>query len=246
MTIGYQSIIRMQGANMMRYSKFLVFLVPVLALTACKDSGVTDLGTPAPKALVRFINAVPDTGTVDFRFIDKVENLPTLQGVAFRASSGMYQRAEEGARHARIFPNSYDVNLTQIMLVDTTVNLAVSTHYTLVYTGRATSNQDRLAVITDDPAPTVPAGKIAIALLHAMVGTGAVDVYITPATATANNADPIANAVASFKNIGYLSKGAYALVPTRPTTGETVYQFTVTAAGSTTPIFTVRINQPGV
>src|SRR5690606_4635370 len=84
----------LEGANNMRYTKLLTFMTLLLATTACDDDGVTVQGDPPPKASVRFVNAVPDTGTVDLRFWDQVENLPSLLGVAFRSYSGMYQGVE--------------------------------------------------------------------------------------------------------------------------------------------------------
>ncbi len=168
----------------MRYGNLVMCAVSLLAVAACSDpSGVNEQPDPGPVALVRFINAVPDTGTVDLRFVDRVENLPTLQGVAFRSTSGFYQRVEPGSRAARIFPNSTNPELTKIFLVDTTVPLAADTRYTLVYAGRARAGAPaaeghRLAVIEDprDP-PTPPANQIAIKALHVAVGTGNVDVY---------------------------------------------------------------------
>jgi hypothetical protein len=227
----------------MRYSKYMLFFLAA-ALAACDDDGVT-VNEVGPAALVRFINAVPDTGTVDLRFIDKVENLPTLQGVAFRAGSGGFQRADVGSRNAVVFLNSTNVTATATRLVESTLDLAADTRYTLVYAGRATGNQDQLAVINDVAPPTPPAGQIAIKVVHAAVGTGPVDVYIAPATSGANNVDPIANAVTVIRNVGYLAQSGYVNVPVRPTSGETLYQFAVTAAGATTVVLSGRPNLPG-
>jgi hypothetical protein len=230
----------------MRFVKLVLCAGTLLGLAACSDdSGVTNGGPPPPAALVRFINTVTDTGTVDLRFVDLVESLPTMQGVAFRGASGLYQRVTPGVRSARVFPTSTNVDLTQIRLVDTTVTLMADSRYTLVYAGRANGNQDRLAVINDEfTLPTPPANNIAIQVLHAATGVGNVDVYVTPAGA-ANNADPIGNAVTVMRNVPNLGKSAYVNVPVRPTTGENLYQFTVTAAGSTTPLFTARPNLTG-
>jgi hypothetical protein len=247
----------MQGETIMKYGKFLLGLAPlVMGLAACEDNpGVTDLGTPPPAALVRFVNAVPDTGTVDLRFVDKVENLPSLQGVALQGVSGYYQRAEPGARHARIFPNSTNAVMTQIMLVDTTVNLSGDTRYTLVYAGRAASNQDRLAVFQDEALATVPApatGQIAIRILNAAFSTSAplgnVDVYLVPVTSAsaATPADWQTNNAGKVSNVAYLAKSAYATLAVRPTTSGALYRFVVTSAGSGTILFAATPNQPGV
>jgi hypothetical protein len=239
----------------MRYSKLLICAASAVALAGCSDdNGIVDNGTPDPMALVRFINAVPDTGTVDLRFPDRVENLPTFLGVSFRGTSGFFQRVTPGTRPARVFPNSTDPGLTQVRLVDTTVTMNANSRYTMVYAGRAANNQDRLAVLDEMATPpTPPTGNIALKVLHVAQGTGNVDVYVTPAPAGSNNADPIGNAVTVIRNVPFLGMSGYVNVPVRPfattstpATTETLYQFTVTAAGSTTPLFTVRPNQPGV
>jgi hypothetical protein len=220
-------------------------IVLAFSIVACEidDPGV-DTNTPGPAALVRFINAVVDTGTVDLRFVDKVENLPTLQGVAFRGASGLFQRVEPGSRVARVFVNSSDPVVTQIRLVDTTLTLNANERYTLAYAGQANGNQDQLAVIDEPETLPAPTGdNIAIKILHAATGTGNVDVYIAPADTGANNTDPIANAVTVVRNVSFLSNTAYVTVPR--TTGAGRYQFAVTAAGSTTVLFSGRPNLPG-
>ena len=120
----------------MRYGKLFIGMALLLGTAACDDDGVSVV-TPDPAALVRFINVNVDTGTVDFRFVDRVENLPTLLGVPFRGASGMYQRVAPGTRPARVFPSSSDINLTRIRLFDGQVTLAVDTRYTLVFAGRS-------------------------------------------------------------------------------------------------------------
>jgi hypothetical protein len=202
---------------------------------------------------VRFVNAVVDTGTVDLRFVDEVENLPTLLNVAFRGTSGFYQRVKPGARPTRVFPSSSDVNLTKIMLVDTNLTLQADTRHTLVYAGRAragtpAAESARLAVIQDPAAPTPPANQIAIKVLHAAVGTGNVDVYIVPvASATAATpADFATNNAGVVRNVSYLAQSNYVNVPVRPTTAGALYRLVVTAAGSTTPLFAATPNQPGI
>lgn len=228
----------------MRY-KFIAALVPaVLAAGACKDeSGVTGPKPIPPAALVRFVNAVVDTGIVDFRFIDRVENLPTFQGVRFRGSSGVYQRVTPGNRAVRIFPYSNDVTLASQRLIDTTITLAANERYTLVYWGQARGNADRLVVIQDMATlPTPPAGNTAVRALHAdpTVATN-VDVYIGK-----SNTDPIANTVAKLSNVAPRTLSPYVNVPVaRSGQSDSLYTFAVTAAGATTAIYTSTPNVPG-
>jgi hypothetical protein len=236
--------------RIMRYMRLLLVAVPLLAMTACDDDG-TSVNNPEQRALVRFLNAVPDTGMVDLRFVDRVENLPTLQGVALQSHSGYYQRVIPGARNAVVFPGVADASgtleLVSQVLVDTTLNLTAPTRHTLVYAGRATNNQDRLVVIEDAAPPTPPANQIALQALHVAVGVGNVDVYVVPvATATAATPDNWQTARAAvLSNVPYLGKApAYVNVPVL--TGTQLYRFIVTAAGSATPLFQVTPNQPGV
>ena len=233
----------------MRSCKQLTCVASLLALAACSDdSGVTNNPDPGPLASVRFVNSVPDMGSVNLIFVDRVENLPTLQGVAFQSASGFFVGVQPGTRPVRVFPTSTNIDTAKTVLVDTTVNFAADVRHTLVYAGRAAGNVDQLAVITEARTPpAATAGNIAIKVLNAGTGLGNVDVYITPATSAANNANPIGNAVAVVRNVPYLGMSGYVNVPVRPFggTGETLYQFTVTAAGSTTPLFSARPNQPG-
>ena len=181
----------------MKSYKILSLGLAAFALAACSDDdGVVGPVQEEPKALIRFINAVPDTGVVDFRFIDKLENLPTFLGVPFRASSGMYQPIDPGTRPVRIFVNSTDPVAAQRLLIDTTITLTAGSRYTLIYAGRARGGADRLAVIDDDATLPAPTG-IAVRTIHAAVGTNAVDVYVANSGAT----DPIAAKVGQCTNV---------------------------------------------
>jgi hypothetical protein len=241
----------------MRYGKTLMFLVPLLAIAACgDDDGVTTVGPPEPAASVRFINAVVDTGMVDLRFTDRVENLPTLMGVAFRGHSGMYQRVGSGNRETRVFPSSSDINLTSIRLVDQVTSLNANQRYTFVYAGRAAAGapqaeRHRLAVIEDVPLASLPvpaAGTIAIQALHTAVGVGNVDVHILPVDSIGapTPADFQAARVGLLSNIPYLGKAAsYVSLPVRPAPARNLYRFVVTRAGTTDILFVATPNQPG-
>jgi hypothetical protein len=227
---------------MMNSYKILALGLAVAALAACgDDDGVVGPVQEGPKALIRFINAVPDTGVVDFRFIDELENLPTFLGVPFRASSGVYQPVAPGTRPVRVFVNSTDPIAAQRLLIDTTITITAGARYTFVYAGRARGNADRLAVIEDDATLPAPAANIAVRTIHAAVGTNAVDVYVANSGAT----DPIAAKVGQFTNLAYLGKTAYSNLPARTGTGA-LYLFAVANAGAATAAFSATPNQPGI
>jgi hypothetical protein len=235
----------------MRFRYLLVLALAALSVSACDEDGITE-STPGPAALVRFVNAIVDTGTVDLRFVDRVENLPTFLGVPFRASSGVYQRVIPGTRPVRVFVNSSVDSIASIRLVDSTITLEANKRYTLVYAGRASGNQDRLVVIEEpsfdlpDPATT----SIAVRALHAAVGTGNVDVHIAPANRAADanlGPDPITTAVATITDVAYLEQTAHVTVVKRDTAAASLplYQFGITPAASTTLSFRARPNTPG-
>lgn len=231
----------------MRIRKFLLAALPLLVLSACDDDGSNPPADLGPNAPMRFINVVRDTGTVDFRFIDRVENMPSFQGVAVRGASGVYQSHGAGNRNTRLFPSDNNIDVTSIILKDTTLTIAANNRYTFVYAGRAATNEDVLAVFEDPATLPQPGADIAIKVLHAAHGIDAVDVYVVPvASATAATpADFATSRVAVIQNVGYLSQSAYINVPVRPTSETPLYRFVVTAPGSTTVLFATTPNVPG-
>jgi hypothetical protein len=227
----------------MKLRHTLVFGLAVAALAACSDDDGQQSLQPGPKAFIRFVNAVPDTGTVDFRFVDHVENLPSFLGVAFRGNSGAgFTAVDAGTRPARVFVSDTVATSTTVRLIDTTLTLTAGSRYTLVYAGRARGNQDRLAVIDEDATMPSPTG-LAVRAFHAAVGTGPVDVFIGN-----GGSDPITATVTKLANVAYLGKTAYSNIAVRPagTATTNLYAFAVTNAGSTTPLFSATPNQPGV
>ena len=86
-------------------------LASIAALGACSaDASKVIIANPGPLAYVRFVNAIPDSGTQDWRFVDAVEGSPTTQGLTFRGvfPGASYQSATPGSRHLRIFQSSLD------------------------------------------------------------------------------------------------------------------------------------------
>ena len=240
----------------MRFKTMLALCLAALGASACKnDNGITDPTKLAPAATVRFINAVVDTGTVDFRFQDKVENLPMLLGVPFRGTSGFFTRVTPGARPVRIFVNSTDPVETQKRLIDTTITLTADKRYTLIYAGAARGNADRLVVIEETtPPPTPPAGSIAIRALNLDPGRPSADIAFsetdtlvatTPAvTATPRNEGPVA---ATIPGAAYLTYSPYVTMSRLPLTGvrDSLYRVSVSTAGSGTVAYSVINTQRG-
>ena len=121
------------------------------AVTACSTDDEVIVTTRIPTAGVRFINAVPDTGAMDLRFVDKVEsnahwgmtfrNNPVLNpsGVNGVPASTLtqYKNAESGARQFRIFMNGSTAAIASTVVKDTTVTLVDTKNYTAILWGYA-------------------------------------------------------------------------------------------------------------
>lgn len=236
----------------MRYVKLLMCALPLLALAACDDDGITDHGAPDPAATIRFVNAVPDLEEADFAFVDVLENLPTLKGVRYQRSSGFYQRAKPGDRPARVFPTSSDITETSTRLVDTSINLSANTRYTFMLTGTR-ANDDVDLLVTEDPStpPSPSAGQIALQVNNARAVDDPIDVYVVevdslkqPMPANFEN-----DAVHTFSSVGQYSNSGYADLPAIER-GAGIdgpfYMFVVTDAGSTTALFSVVADAAGV
>jgi hypothetical protein len=243
------TLMTITGTGDMQIRKILLAVVPALVLGACDDDGVSGPGNTGPTAAVRFMNLVRDTGAVNFRFVDDVENLPSFLGVGVRGTSGVYQGVRSGSgRPARLFPNATNVALAKVMLKDTTLNIAANNRYTFVYAGRAGTGEDVLAVFEDPATLPAPGADIAIKVLHGAHGLGAVDVYVVPvdsaAAATPANWQTVHET--KIENVSYLTQTSYVNVSRRPTTGAVLYRFVVTAAGGSTILAASTPNLPGV
>lgn len=161
--------------------------------SACAPEKIFD-SPVQPTAGIRFVNAVPDTGAVDFRPVDIVEN-STFYGVAFRSTTLLfYKNARAGSRHFRIFqsltsstlPAAQQQAIASKVLVDTVVTLEAGKRYTFILWGFArTGSQPArvLKIIEDDPAD--PGAQVALRVINAAAGLGALDVRQYPSTGTA-------------------------------------------------------------
>lgn len=132
---------------MPRITKFPVLILAAGILGACESTPESVVTVTPPTAGVRFIHAVPDTGLLDMRFVDMPEN-SSHYAIPFRnnisTSAGIpastmvqYKNTEAGARHLKIFLNSTDQAIAQIVLKDTVVNLVAGTNYTFILWGYA-------------------------------------------------------------------------------------------------------------
>jgi hypothetical protein len=219
--------------HMRRVSQLSVLCLAAGVVTACKLDQVVPTETP-PTAGIRFVNAVPDTGAVDFRAVDIVEN-SAFYSVAFRGTALLYYKdAQAGSRHFKIFMANTDLSLpadqqqaiASTVLKDTTVTLEAGKNYTFILWGyaRGTSPAMRLSIIEDNPAD--PGAQIALRVINAAAGLGALDVKEYPFLGTPPAA-PTWAAVAELSASSYINAPA----------GDSV-KYNVTPAGGGTALFT--------
>jgi hypothetical protein len=139
-----------------------------------------------PTAGIRFLNVVPDTGAMDLRAVDIVENSASYN-IGFRGTSQAYYRnSEAGSRHFRIFMSvaNFDPTLTaeqqvaiaSTVMKDTTVTLEAGHRYTFILWGFSRTGSTpgmKLDVIDDNPSD--PGAQVALRLVNAAAGRGALD-----------------------------------------------------------------------
>ncbi|HLZ45635.1 MAG TPA: DUF4397 domain-containing protein [Gemmatimonadales bacterium] len=201
----------------------------VVATVACsKDATFTE--PIPPQAAVHWMEAVPDTMSMDLRPIDIVTNAGLFDQV-FRGSNMFYQGIEAGTRHLRIFlsgPNP--VNASTIVL-DTTVSFTSASSYTVIHAGFArTGSAPRHTLwVVPDAATDPGAGNIGLRVLNAGAGMGNVDIRFKRHAADTLLDTP------NIANLGYQGIGNYFTVP-RDSAGADSLRIVVTATGTKSPV----------
>jgi len=216
------------------------------ALAACgSDSTSPKFITPPASGLVRFINAVPDTGFQDFRFTDVVEGVPNVEFVnlAFRGGTNVaFQRAVVGTHHIRVFmgssnttaaaPNGFDPVVVSTVMADTTFSFQQDVAQTFVFYGSARAGAQKF-LITTDARPSLTATSGSLGFRTTNLTAGAVDVYLVPGATLATA--PSGTAV--IANLASLGTSAYV---TQAIAGAASgYSVVVTTAGTATVVANV-------
>jgi hypothetical protein len=198
----------------------------ILLSTLCLAAGVVSACKPdeeiaspvAPKAGVRFINAVPDSGGangLDFRFVDIPENssaynvpfrsLPqsTGQGAAQVVASALieFKGAKVGERHYRIFLSDTLQSIASVVLKEGTVTLEGGHNYSFLLWGNARSTgADSMRLTVIDETVADPAAQVALRVINTTTNPIDVRQYATTGTLPA---------AASWANVPGLSVSAY-------------------------------------
>jgi len=235
---------------MRRIPRLSVLCLAAGALSACVPDEIIET-TPIPTAGVRFINAVPDTGAMDFAFYDFVENSRHWQ-IAFRNSpvvnptgatgvpgstTVQFKPAQAGSRTLRIFMNGSTAAIASQVVKDTTVTLTEGTLYTAILWGYANpTGAGRPATAANGCAATgTGAGTAACSMrlhFYAESVTDATTIAATPSTVSVRI---INGTSASIDAAKYLSGGAEALAPDAAWTNVpplTVHTYQAVAAGT--------------
>jgi len=210
-----------------------VCAVALLAAGCSKDTGPT-VAPVVPLAYTRFVNVVPDTGAMDYRFVDVIDNAPITLGLTYRGLSP-YQATGVGARHIRVFPTSTDINVTTKIVLDTTITFEASTYYTIVHVGyaRSGSSPKQQFVVIKDNAQTT-AANVAVRAINFGIGMGTVDIFASPTGGTA----PLPSS-ATFTGVAYGAVTPYAnLAPG-------TLDLRATPSGATAPVLADNVAPPG-
>jgi hypothetical protein len=216
------------------------------ALAACgSDSTSPKFITPPAAGLVRFINAVPDTGFQDFRFTDVVEGVPNVEFVNLPFRGGVnvaFQRTVVGTHHIRVFmgssnttpaaPNGFDPVVVSTVMADTTFSFQQDVAQTFVFYGSARAGAQKF-LITTDARPSLTATSGSLGFRTTNLTGGPVDVYLVPGSTLA--AAPSGTAV--ITNLASLGTSAYV---TQAVAGAASgYSVVVTTAGTATVVANV-------
>jgi hypothetical protein len=192
----------------MRVSRIGLALVGALLAVGCENDDGPFFAPTVPLAYTRFINAIPDTVSVDFRYIDLLEYSPFASLLRYREFTP-YQGTAPGARHLRVFTNwggdSVYLRHTTVQLADETPTFEAGKYYTIVAVGFSRAGQTpalRLQVY-EDPIPD-PGSQVAFRVVNLASGLGALNVGLTAASTDAIPGTPN---VAS--NLAYLAASSY-------------------------------------
>jgi hypothetical protein len=169
----------------MSLRRILALGVIALAVTACDDDDPTAFSR-GPRAFVRVINIMPDSGAIDFRYIDQVENT-TGYGLAFGQAS-LYDNVEAGTRQIRVFRSSTNQAIATQVVVEGQQTFEAGKYYTILLGGRREGNAGTMTLVDDDTTavPARAAGKFALRAYN--LSGSAKDVYYRYGPLTGVNA----------------------------------------------------------
>lgn len=189
---------------------FRLLALSAVALTAIGCDDDDDVSGPVPTAAVRFFNAVPDTGALDFRFIDIVADAGL--NIAFRGNS-VYQVIDAGEHTIRIFTSGSNAAVASTVIGEITTNFEAGKTYTVMIAGFSRSGGSpglTVQAIVEEP-PAAAESEVLLRLLHAGAGIGSVDGFFRAASADPLPGTPQIAAVDFLGASTYVSRAPGAL-----------------------------------
>jgi hypothetical protein len=222
-------------------------------LYACTGNTDGTLLTPDPVAGFRYVNLVSDTGAMDFRIIDVIQNAPNQTAAAFRtggqmsgvASGNLPQHqavlADGTPRHIRVFMNGSTAAVASQIMFDTTFTFTAGAKYTMYLYGSARTPPLSAAIIQDTLISTPANGKISVRVLNLapdLTGNpggvaAAAGYFVDGRVGLSTSAVPIPG-TAAFPNVGYKGITPYVALDTTPAAGS--YRIAFSLAGAATPV----------
>ncbi|MDH3291175.1 MAG: DUF4397 domain-containing protein [Gemmatimonadota bacterium] len=214
-----------------------IALVSAMAcgVVACDKGTETTPFEPVPLAAVRFVNAVPDTMAMDYRFVDLVTNSGMFDA-SFRDRQEHYLPIEAGSHTFRVFLSSSDQAVATTVVNETTFSFADGGRYTVLHGGYMRSGSTPAATVTvvEDNAPAPAAGKVALRVLNLAGDLGPVDVFV----GTTSTADQVPAATATWTNLAFGTFTPYVDLDTA------ALRVAATATTTTTPLLVANTAAP--
>ncbi len=167
-----------------------VALIGSVLLTACGGGGG---GSGGGSAQMRLINASVGYSSLDLT----IGTTKASTGIAY-ANAGTYSSVDTGATASQVQANGTGTTLASI-----TPTLTGGSKYSVIAYGW--SGALRTTLLQEEEAVPTTAGTSKLLVLNLAADAGAVDLYLTGASDTLDNASPTASAVNGGSSSGYVS-----------------------------------------
>src|SRR5688500_16860063 len=204
---------------MRRILRIAVLSLAAGVVSACKPDEVIRT-EDIPTGGVRFINAVPDTNNLDFRFIDIVEsnahfrvpfrNAIVISATVPGATLVQYKNTRAGQRSYRIFLNDTLQAVASSVLNEGTITVEANKNYTVLLQGYANpsgatapSGAPAMQVLFYEETVPDPGTDVALRVINTTMNT--IDAYQRPNSGTFG--------AATWDDVAPLSRSAYVTVP---------------------------------
>lgn len=199
---------------MIKQLAFGLVLAGSAVLAACGgDGGTAILANNGSVGYVRFVNAIPDSGAQDWRFVDRIEGSPTTLNMSFRGvfPGASYQQAGTGTRHLRVFQSAFDQSfadptlsspaIVSTVFVDTTFTINEGQHYTLIAVGSLKAKTAKLLILNDNY--TDPGTSVAVRVVN-VGAASSIDAYASATGGAAALPAPLVSNLAAYSASNYL------------------------------------------